>query len=173
MTNITSRFDNSADPCEMEQRSRQFNQAFPIYLIGIFTLYFFNSCEDAFESKVSSHNSQGSHNVGLNCMECHSKGGEGEGVFNIAGTVYQQDTLLIFPNTTIELYTGLHGTGKLKYTLEGDAYGNFYSTKNIRYGDGLFPAIKGINGTTYMADRITTGACNSCHGVTTDLLTTF
>jgi hypothetical protein len=170
VTYITSRFDNSDDLREMEQSSRQFNQDFPMYLIGIFTLFFLNSCEDAFESKVSTHNSQGSHNVGLNCMECHSKDGSGEYQFNLAGTVYQQDTLLIFANTTIELYTGLHGSGKLKYTLEGDAYGNFYTTKNIRYGDGLFPAIKGINGTKYMTDRITTGACNSCHGVTTDHL---
>ncbi len=157
----------------MKQISKLINQTSPLFLTGIITIFSASACEDAFESKVSKHNSQGSHNVGLNCMECHSKGGPGEGVFHIAGTVYQQDTLLIFPNTTIELYTGLHGTGKLKYSLEGDAYGNFYSTKNIHYGKGLFPAIKGTNGTTYMADRITTGACNSCHGVTTDYLTTF
>ncbi len=157
----------------MEQISKQFTQTFPIYLIVSFTFFFAYSCEDAFESKVSSHNSQGSHNVGLNCMECHYKGGQGEGVFNVAGTVYQHDTLLIFPNTTIELYTGPHGTGSLKYTLEGDAYGNFYSTKNIRFGDGLYPAISGVSGTTHMAEPVTTGACNSCHGVTTDHLWTF
>ncbi|MBI3135162.1 MAG: hypothetical protein HYZ14_10860 [Bacteroidetes bacterium] len=130
----------------------------------------FSACEDSFERKASSHNSQGSHNVGMDCMSCHQNGGEGEFSFGVAGTAYQKDTAVPYPNTSIELYTGVHGTGRLKYKLEGDAYGNFYTTKNIHFGDGLYAAISGNGTKTYMTDPITTGSCNACHGVSTGLL---
>lgn len=144
--------------------------------INLIALFFItgllNSCEEQFTGKFSTYNSQGSHNVGMDCKQCHYKGGEGEYDWEVAGTVYNETGTLTKPNTTIKLYTGFYGTGKLKYTIEVDAYGNFYTTKNIRFGSGLFPSIVGDSITKHMSAPITTGSCNSCHGVTTDLLWT-
>lgn len=143
-----------------------------IFLLANFILLiaFTFSCEDSFERKISTYNSESSHNAGMDCFSCHQKGGAGEYVFGVAGTGFQKDSTLPYPNTTIQLYTGVHGSGKLKYELEADAYGNFYTSKNIHFGDGLFPAITSDNGTSYMMEPITTGSCNGCHGVTTDYL---
>lgn len=139
-------------------------------IASLYGLLFLYACEEGFERKISSHDSHGSHNTGMDCLSCHQKGGQGEFAFGVAGTGYQKDSALAYPNTTIRLYTGIHGTGKLKYTLEADAYGNFYTTKNIHFGKGLFPSITGNGSTAYMMDPVTTGSCNSCHGVSTDLL---
>ncbi len=99
-------------------------------------------------------------------MNYHKQGGSGEGLFQVAGTV-------IFPNATVYLYTGPNGTGTLKYTLEVDGKGNFYTTEKIDFGaNGLFPAIKGKNKTYYMPTAVTSGSCNGCHGVTTRKLYT-
>lgn len=127
-----------------------------------------SGCEETFHPKVSSHDSMGSHNNGLDCISCHSKGGSGEYRFDVAGTVLNDSLAGVLPNTTIKLYTGIQGSGKLKYTLEGDAYGNFYTSHNIRFGNGLYPAVEGPTTTKYMMEPITQGSCNSCHGVITD-----
>ncbi len=47
-----------------------------------------NENEGENKSKISSFNSTESHNTGQNCMECHIAGGDGEGWFTAAGTVY-------------------------------------------------------------------------------------
>lgn len=47
----------------------------------------------------------------------------------IAGTIYNQVGILTNPNSVIKLFTGPNGTGTLKYTLNLDAKGNFYSNK--------------------------------------------
>jgi hypothetical protein len=67
----------------------------------------------------------------------------------------------------VRLYTGPNGTGTLKYSVEGDGLGNFFTTKNAKFGTGLYPSVQGKNGTKHMSTAITTGACNSCHGNTT------
>jgi len=113
------------------------------------------------ELKKSSY-SKSSHNSGMNCMECHKEGGTGEGVFKVAGTVYDKNGQ-IYPGTTVKLYTGPNGSGELKYTLEVDKSGNFYTTENIDFGQGLYPAVEGRGGVKYMPTSASSGACNSCH----------
>ena len=122
------------------------------------------------EKKISMHGGEESHNMGLNCMECHKSGGEGKGWFIVAGTVYDSTLLSTLANMTIKLYTEADGGGQLKYTIEGDAKGNYYTTEDINFGGGLFPSVEGPASIKYMSTSIKTGECYSCHGVTTDRL---
>ncbi len=150
----------------------QKKQILLLLLLGLST-FIFQSCEKdegKNEKKISMYGGDESHNKGQNCMECHKSGGEGEGWFNVAGTVYDTALIATLKNTTIKLYTEANGGGQLKYTFEGDAKGNFYSTDDINFGDGLFPSVQGPTGTQYMSTSVKTGACNSCHGATTDKL---
>jgi hypothetical protein len=124
--------------------------------------------ENTGETNNSSHNSSKSHNMGQNCMNCHKQGGSGEGWFNIAGSVYDSLKISTYPNATVNLYTGPNGTGSLKYTINADALGNFYTTGSIDFSGGLYPSVQGAGSTKYMSSVITTGQCNSCHGVTND-----
>jgi hypothetical protein len=124
--------------------------------------------ENSSETKNSSHNSSKSHNMGQNCMNCHKQGGSGEGWFNIAGTVYDSLKISTYPNATVNLYTGPNGTGSLKYTIDVDAFGNFYTTRSIDFSGGLYASVQGASSTKYMSSVITTGQCNGCHGVTND-----
>ena len=124
------------------------------------------------ETNISAHNESRSHNAGQNCMDCHSEGGDGTGWFTVAGTVYKSDKTSVFSNTTVKLYTGKNGGGKLKYTIDGDELGNFFTTEQVNFGNGLFPAVTGINGTRFMSFSIKTGQCNNCHGVSQDVIWT-
>jgi len=119
-------------------------------------------------TNISSYNSDKSHHMGENCMNCHSSGGPGEGWFTVAGTVYQNDKTTPYPNATIRLYTGPGGTGDLKATVEVDGKGNFYTTEPIDFGNGLYMSAEGDTETKYMNSSLATGQCNSCHGVSTD-----
>lgn len=135
------------------------------------SMIFASSCEKENENesktKISAHNTSESHNEGKNCMTCHKSGGEGEGWFNVAGTVYQSSLTSVYPNATVKLYSGPNGTGTLKYTVEVDSKGNFYTTENIDFGSGLYPSVAGSS-PKYMNSKATTGQCNSCHGVSQD-----
>ena len=124
------------------------------------------------ETKISAAGTSRSHNAGRNCMDCHSQGGSGDGWFTVAGTAYNSAKTNIYPNVTVKLYTAINGTGTLKYTVQGDALGNFYTTQTIDFGSGLYPAVQGTAGPKYMSTAITTGRCNSCHGVSTDKMWT-
>ncbi|NOX85736.1 MAG: hypothetical protein GXO86_07205 [Chlorobi bacterium] len=133
----------------------------------------FSSCEKDEtgnnETKMSRHNDDGSHNNGQNCMDCHKSGGEGEGWFTVAGSVYDSLKTNPSPNGTIKLYTGPNATGTFVKTIEVDGRGNFYTTENMDFGNGLYPVITGSSGNVKnMTSSISTGQCNSCHGVTTD-----
>lgn len=121
------------------------------------------------EKKVSTFSSDDSHNNGQNCMTCHVSNGGGEGWFTAAGSVYKQDLTSPNPGCTVNLYSEPNGGGSIKATLQVDKVGNFYTTENIEWGSGLYPAIKnGVGTEKFMSSKITTGACQSCHGTTTD-----
>jgi hypothetical protein len=139
-------------------------------------LVFSQSCskenENGSETKVSTYTSNKSHNMGQNCMSCHKQGGSGEGWFNVAGTVYDSLLTNTYPKATVNLYTGPNGTGTLKYTLQVDAKGNFYTTGNIDLTGGLYAAVQGTGTTKYMSASLTSGQCNSCHGVANDKIWT-
>ena len=124
------------------------------------------------EQKVSANGTSRSHHTGQDCMSCHSNGGSGEGWFTIAGSVYDNAKISAYANTTVNLSTGINGTGTIKYTIWGDASGNFYTTENIDFGSGLYVSVKGTAAPKYMTAAITNGKCNSCHGVSTDKIWT-
>lgn len=120
------------------------------------------------ETKISEYNDDESHNAGDNCMICHLQGGDGEGWFNVAGTVYDESLASVYPNSTIHLFTEANGEGTLVYTIEVDAKGNFYTTEDIDFGSGLYVSVEGTEVTKYMLSPVTVGACSSCHGSSID-----
>lgn len=144
-------------------------------LFGLLS-FIISSCKNKVdnETKISSNNSDESHNNGQNCMNCHKQGGPGEGWFNLAGSVYKDDLSTPFPKGTIYLYTGPNGSGTLKATVEVDQKGNFYTTEKVDYTGGLFPVFKTANNNQqFMSSSVTTGACNSCHGSSQDRINGF
>jgi len=140
--------------------------------IMIIALLLFESCEkeenESNEQMTSSYNETESHNMGQNCMNCHVQGGDGEGWFVVAGTVYDSLKTSTLPNATVKLYSGPNGTGNLVTTIEVDGLGNFYTTTSINFGEGLYTSAKGNTTTIHMNTRVTTGNCNSCHGASVD-----
>lgn len=145
-----------------------------IFVMLAIVMLYTQSCERGDNAtRVSQHGGH-SHNAGRNCMDCHNPNGEGSGWFNAAGTVFNNSGTSIYPNTTVYLYTQPNGGGTLVDSLFGDGSGSFYTTQSISFGSGLYPAVTGSSGTTkYMSSSITTGACNSCHGVSTNKLWTY
>ncbi len=104
-----------------------------------------------------------SHNMGQNCMNCHKPGGGEAPAWKVAGTVYNEALTATNSNATVKLYTGPNETGILKYTIQVDAKGNFYTTSAIDFTGGLYPSVTGATSTYSMLTPIETGACNSCH----------
>jgi hypothetical protein len=139
-------------------------------------LLMLTSCEKEGEGEnetvISYNRNTESHNEGQNCMSCHRQGGEGEGWFNVAGTIYTEAGNTTNPNGLVELYTGPGGTGTLAYRIEVDARGNFYTTEDIQFGSGLYPVAVGSGAKKYMSDPVTSGQCSSCHGDSTDKIRT-
>lgn len=114
----------------------------------------------------SSSGSTASHNAGQNCMSCHTPGTSAgnKGVWVIGGTAYTSSAgTTIANNVVVKFYTGPNGTGTLKYILNGNAKGNFYTANTVDFTGGLYPAVTGATTTKYMSSPITNGACNSCH----------
>ncbi|HBS86396.1 MAG: hypothetical protein A2W91_19470 [Bacteroidetes bacterium GWF2_38_335] len=141
------------------------------YLFLLITLVLsIQSCkkEDPKVVNISAHGLNKSHNMGNDCMDCHRDGGEGTGVYFLAGTVYDSLMTNPLPDGDVKLFTGPDGTGTLKYTIPVDALGNFYTTELISFGSGLYPAVQKGTSIMYMSGDISQGSCNSCHGITTD-----
>ena len=151
------------------------NKLFIFYLAAFVVMFNFCKKDDSNsgnETKTSANFNTESHNMGQNCMNCHTQGGSGEGWFNLAGTVYNESFTNTEPNKTINLYTEPNGKGDLKYSIQVDGNGNFYSAQSINFGSGLYPAVVGNTVTKYMSSSITSGKCNSCHGVSNDKIWT-
>ncbi len=122
------------------------------------------------EVKISSYNSNESHNAGQDCLSCH-QAGKNEYVFQIAGTVYKKDKQTPAPGATVYLYDSLNGQGTQIMRIEVDKKGNFYTTQSPSKAlSMLHPKVVGAQGSThYMSSTLTSGSCNSCHnGTTTD-----
>ncbi|MBF0353443.1 MAG: hypothetical protein HQM11_20620 [SAR324 cluster bacterium] len=125
------------------------------------------SSDDSGESKVSTNGLKKSHNTGQNCLGCHVSGGKGEGIFTVAGSVYNLGGTQSNPNGKVTLYDQSNGQGSVIKVIEIDGNGNFYTTENIDFGSGLYAIVQSSSGnTTTMASAITSGACSSCHGNT-------
>lgn len=119
------------------------------------------------ESNVSRHGEKRSHNNGKNCFSCHAQGGDGEGWFNLAGSVWNSSGSAGVADVNVMLYSGPNGEGELKYMIEGDVKGNFFTTEKIDFSSGLYPAVQHGNKTLYMSSPIQNGSCNTCHGAGT------
>lgn len=131
----------------------------------IITMLTIISCK---KEKISEPDSNNSHNMGQNCMNCHKSGGEGEGIFIVAGTVYNEPKTNTVENPQVYLFTQPNGGGDLVVTIKGDYNGNFYTTKNFDFSAGLYPAVTRTGIIKYMQSPVSIGACNSCHGISTD-----
>jgi hypothetical protein len=140
------------------------------FVLAFFLLSVLFSCkkEESGEQKdiTSTSLSSKSHNNGQNCMNCHIKGGNGEGWFKIAGSVYNSTQTIPYITATVELRTGQSGGGTLVKRIEVDQDGNFYTTNPIDFGSGLYLSVVGGIDTQYMAAKVTNGACNYCHDST-------
>ena len=151
------------------------------YTLFVFSFLFFISCQnedsidddnDLFEMKTSSFNSDDSHNFSQNCMSCHTENGTGEGVFEVAGTIYGLQKVNTYPNATVNFFTEPNGNGILKYTIEVDKLGNFYTTSKLDFDQGLYTAVQGNTEINYMNGIVSSGQCNSCHGTSTERIWT-
>lgn len=124
-----------------------------------------SGCEESEwnEPMVSYYGDDKSHNWGMNCMDCHRRGGPGESWFTISGSVSKLGTNEPYPNVTIELWKEV-GVGQPVAIIEVDALGNFYTTEPINWGNGLYPAVVNKNGDRiFMQYKTMIGTCNSCH----------
>ncbi|MBL7767210.1 MAG: hypothetical protein JNJ58_14015 [Chitinophagaceae bacterium] len=137
----------------------------------LISFFIFNSCEQdgtCGDSNISQQGGDDSHNMGQNCMSCHTAGGKGEGCFKVAGTVYNSAGSTTVTSGTIKLYTGPNGTGTLLTNIEIDSKGNFYTTNDVNFTAGVYPGVVSSSGATnFMGSSISVGTCNNCHGVST------
>lgn len=144
-----------------------------VVLLGATVALSLNSCNGTYachEDNISAAGADDSHNKGQNCMVCHQAKGEGNGCFIAAGTVYDQNLLNTVSSGKVDFYTGPNETGTLKQTILIDSKGNFYTTADFS-PVGLYPVITGPTGNKKeMGSALTSGACNSCHGSSTDNL---
>ena len=142
-------------------------------LIGLFGLVLVTAvpsckhgkCEDGGSSSAG----RASHNAGRNCLDCHHPDGEGEVCWTIGGTVYDSTGNEPSMAAQFRLFTQPLGQGSLVLQLPSDASGNINTSSDVAFGNGLFPAVINANGdTAFMSGAIRDGACNRCHGQTTD-----
>ena len=155
---------------------RKKNVLFILALISIgFILQSFvgNKLQDDGTNKIviSKKNGITSHFFALNCMTCHKnfRNAEKNGRFTAAGSVYDEARARIHKNPVIKLYTEPKAQGKLMATINGDKFGNFFTTENIDFTrNGLYPVLYGsptaAESIKYMETPIFKGDCNSCHG---------
>jgi len=114
--------------------------------------------------RVSAHGLTLSHTDdrrGTDCTTCH------EG-YTISGSVKDLGLENYYADATIYFYDAPNATGRLIETLEVDGNGNFYTTRNVNFGNGLYPVIASSDGVDIqqMTGSTLNGACNNCHGVT-------
>lgn len=108
-----------------------------------------------------------SHRAGQNCQDCHRSGGRGDGVFTVAGTVFDgNNPSVVKANVLVRFFQSADLSSALIAEIEVDANGNFYTTVSIPFATGLFAVvIDGAASSPFMSTPITAseGACNSCH----------
>lgn len=114
---------------------------------------------------ISAKGEKRSHNMGLNCMNCHQAHGPGKGRFTSAGTLFDAAGKPL-TGGTIELRSAPNGQGDLVLALEVDDNGNFFTTEPLPFPDNaLFPTIKSLDDMIvgFMPFPTISGACNVCH----------
>lgn len=120
---------------------------------------------------VSAHGTSRSHNVGMNCMNCHQERGPGRGRFTVAGTLRNRDGSP-HPNGTVHLTRvdpntlGEDPIEDAVATVEADALGNFYSTQPLPLPEEpLYVVVERSDGggRNFMPWSTLSAACNVCH----------
>jgi hypothetical protein len=142
---------------------------FILFMLCVLSISFFSCKKDATcgETNISTSGGDDSHNNGQNCMQCHTNGGEGEGCFTAAGSVYNSALTSPVNSGKVEFFTQANGAGQLMYTVQIDSYGNFCSTADMNVA-GLFPRVTGPTGTQQaMSSSLSSGKCNTCHNAST------
>lgn len=138
-------------------------------LIFVLMVWMIPSCKHGkCKTGPDSNLAETSHNAGENCMRCHLPDGEGEYCWTVAGTVYDHAAQQPLSGTEVILFTGPLGTGNVQRILTSDATGNIHTSSTVSFGYGLFPAVVHNSDTAFMSMAIQDGACNRCHGSTTD-----
>jgi len=132
------------------------------FLVGVGLWY---ACED------EGREGGADHNVGNDCLMCHKAGGAGEGIFGAGGTVFKVGTTIGATGASVKLYTNADGSGSPVVTMTSEVGGNFFTKSTINFGTGLYVKVSSANGTSSMMSPIPTGACNSCHGISTGKIT--
>lgn len=137
--------------------------AFGILTVMVLTQSCEKEDEGCGEENISYIGGNESHNKGQDCMQCHKDGGDGEGCFIVAGTVYDSLQVNTISSGTVDFYTEPNGMGQKIKTVEIDGKGNFFTT-DIFNLQGLYPVVTGPTGSKkYMGSPLTSGQCNSCH----------
>lgn len=139
-----------------------FNRLF--FILIAFSLVTAGCDDDGTKTLISAYGKTKSHNAGDDCLDCHTKGGEGKGRFNAAGTVYEADLISPFPNTTVHVWSEPEATGDSITVIEVDGKGNFYTTEAIDWTGGRFLTVTSDTDTMHMTLPTTLGSCNGCHG---------
>lgn len=95
---------------------------------------------------------------GADCISCHTRGGPGEGILTVAGTVFTNrygiDPL---SGATIRV-TDANGD---VVTLQSNSVGNFLSSQSVT--PPLTAELEVDGQIRAMGRSVETGACNSCH----------
>ena len=137
-------------------------------------LVFLYSCVHTSGTFVSAHGFLAGSSMQGNCMDCH-KTGATEGGFIVAGSVFTADGSKRNPNGTIYLHSkapNSDAADSIIATIEVDGVGNFYTTHAIDLSGGVYPSVTSALGNkAFMTEPTTNGACNSCHGVSTGVIT--
>jgi hypothetical protein len=102
--------------------------------------------------------SNGNHNAGLNCRQCHD-GSTSAPVWMFGGTVYQANGTTPAPNVQVGVNDGTN-----LYTAYTATNGNFWvaGTATINWAQAQV-RIRNGNGETTMAGATPAATCNGCH----------
>lgn len=113
-----------------------------------------------------------SHHVGENCQSCHLPDGDGKGCWTVAGTIYNPNGTQVATHARVLLFGSPLGQGGEQLSLDDDDLGNVYTSQDVNFSSGLYPAVISAAGdTAFMLEAIRDGACNRCHGNTTERIT--
>ena len=137
-----------------------YRHLFPVLVLAL--LPFLSRCGESENFVTGPSGIRGSHNAGRDCMGCHGSGGEGP-TWTVAGTVYRDDGVTAYAGAQVRLTTERDGGGSVLIELTSDGSGNFYTSRAVGFGGGLFADVAGTGPRRSMQEPLTRGACNSCH----------
>ncbi len=100
-----------------------------LFVLSFYFMLVLTSCGDNAsdsETEGSSLTGSSSHNVGKNCLGCHS--------FKAAGSVYSQALTSVYSGAAIKFTSAGNGTGTVLETRTSDRTGNYYTNNSISFG---------------------------------------